>query len=51
MYTDSGSSEMWCAAILTTQDTDVWTPERLLGLIVSHSWVSESPSEVVLGVF
>ena len=51
MDTDSGSSEMGCAAILAVQHTHVWEAVRWLGLILSHSWSAESPSEVVLIVF
>ena len=51
MDTDSGSSEMWCAAILTAQHNHVWVAVRRLGVILSHSRGTESPSEVVLGVF
>ena len=51
MYTDSGSSEMGCAAILMAQHTHVWAPMRRLGVILSHSRGAESLSEAVLGVF
>ena len=52
MDTDSGSSEMGCAAILAAQHTHVWVSVRpLLGLILSRSWSAESPSEVVPVVF
>ena len=51
MYTDSGSSEMWCAAILKVQHTHVWAAVWKLSLMLSHSLSSESPSEVVLVVF
>ena len=51
MYTDSGSNEMGCAAILMVQHTHVLETRRRLGLILSHSRGAESPSEVVLGVF
>ena len=51
MYTDSGISEMWCAAILMAQHTHVWAAVRRLGLILSHSVGAESPCQVVLGVF
>ena len=51
MYTDSGSSERWCAAILTAQHTHAWAAVRRLGVILSHSCAAESLSEAVLGVF
>ena len=51
MYTDSGSSAMWSAAILMAQHTHVFEPVRLLGLTLGHSRGTESPSEMVLGVF
>ena len=52
MDTDSGSSEMECAAILTPQqNTHVWVPVRRLGWILSHRWGTESLSEAVLGMF
>ena len=51
MDTDSGSSEMGCAAILMAQHTHVWAAVRRLGLILSRSWWAESWSEVVLVVF
>ena len=51
MDTDSGSSEMLCAAILMAQRTHVWAAVRWLGLILSRSWSAESLSEVVLVVF
>ena len=51
MDTDSGSSEMGCAAILMAQHTHVWAAVRRLGLILSHSVGAESPCQVVLGVF
>ena len=50
MYTDSGSSEMGCAAILMAQHTHVLEQVRQLGLILSHSRGTESPSVVALGV-
>ena len=52
MDTDSGSSEMGCAAILMAQRTDVWAAVRRLDhVILSRSWWAETPSEVVLVVF
>ena len=51
MYTDPGSSEMWCAAILMVQHTHVWVSVRRLGQILSHSPGAKSWSEEVLGVF
>ena len=63
MDTDSGSSEMGCAAILMVQHTHaailmvqhthVWVSVRRLGQILSHSRGAESLSEAeaVLGVF
>ena len=51
MYTDSGSNEMWCVAILMAQHTDVRAAVRQPSLILSHSGSTASPSEVVLGVF
>ena len=51
LYTDSGSSEMGCAAILAVRHTHVWVVVRRLGQILSHSWGAESLSEAVLGVF
>ena len=51
MYTDSDSSEMWCAAILMAQHTHVWAAVRRLGLFLGRSCLAESLSEVVLVVF
>ena len=51
MYTDSGSSEKWCASILMTQHTHVWVSVRWLGQTLRPSQGTESLSEAVLGVF
>ena len=48
MYTDSGSSEMGCAAILMAQHTHVWVSVRRLGQILSPSRDAEGLSEAVL---
>ena len=50
MYTDSGSNEMGCAAILMAQHSDDRAPVRQLGLILRHSQCPASLSAVVPGL-
>ena len=49
MQKGSSKCEMWCAAILVAQHTDVWVTVRRLGLILGHSLGTKSLSDTTVG--